>query len=299
MFSKIKNAIPDFIKIPINKIRNNRRWERQYNAIINFYENKPSLTIEEIEVISHLKKIKGLEVFPYDFKNELNFSNIKVFFDDEVQLYYVIHQTHRLYFRRGMSEEDVQGVYSGLLNEQNEKSPHLYLTQNFNIEPGSILTDIGASEGIFTLSNIEKVSKAYLFEPNAQWNEALDCTFRPWSEKVIVINKFVSDKNDETNISLDNYFKDIKPDFIKADVEGCELTVLQGANQILETSNNIKISICTYHNQSDFDNISNLLINKYQFSIDHSYGYMLFFLTNNLIPPYLRRGILRATKRVE
>jgi len=298
MWSKIKNLFPAFIKNPINKIRNKRRWASQYKAIINFYNKKPSLSNEEVEVINHLTKINGLVVFPYDFKNELNYNNIKIFFDDEVQLHYVIHQSHRLYFRRGMSAADVLGVYSGLLNEQNEKSPHLYLTEKFNIEQGSILADIGASEGIFTLSNIEKISKAYLFEPNDEWNEALACTFRPWSDKIIIVNKFVSSKNDEVTITLDQYFQNVKPDFIKADVEGEELEVLKGAHKILEAAQNLKISICTYHNQSDFDDISKLLVEKHSYFINHSYGYMLFFLTNNLMPPFLRRGILRATKSV-
>ncbi|MEI6523513.1 MAG: FkbM family methyltransferase [Bacteroidota bacterium] len=296
MLSLFKRNIPDFIKAPINNIRNSMRWKRQFNEIINFYDNKKNLNSDEEEVIHYLKKAGGLVVFPYDYTTSWDYLSVKVYFDESIGLSYVLHNTHRLYFRRNMTEVEIKGVYFGLLNEQNKKSPHLYLTEDFSVDEGSIIVDIGAAEGIFTLSVIEKIKQAYLFETEDTWIEALNYTFKPWADKIQIINKFVSDEDRGDQITLDNFFKDTEINFIKADVEGAESKVLAGANLILSRNNNIKIAITTYHKQFDFEEFAELLGNKYGFSVQHSNGYMLFYITNNLRPPYLRRGILRASK---
>ena len=298
MLSKIKSLIPAFIKDPINKIRNNRRWKRQYNSIINFYDNKANLTNEEIEVINYLKKIKGLIVFPYEYTSSWDFMSVKVFLDNISGLSYVLHYGKRLYFKREMSEIEIKGVYFGLLNEQSPKSPHLYLTDFFTVENNSVVADFGAAEGIFSLNVIDHVSKIYLFEPDPSWIEALYLTFRPWNQKVIIVNKFIGKSLNESTETVDHYFSNIQLDFIKADIEGSEGDMLEGAYETLALNKKMKLVITTYHKQFDFEEISNTLTKNFNFYIEHSYGFMLYYINNNLKPPYLRRGILRAVKNI-
>ena len=54
------------------------------------------------------------------------------------------------------------------------------------------LLDVGAAEGFFALSVIEHVKEIILFECDVEWIKALEATFKPWKDKVFIINKYVS-----------------------------------------------------------------------------------------------------------
>ena len=111
-----------------------------------------------------------------------------------------------------------------------------------------IVADIGSAEGNFSLSIIDKVKKIYLFESDPEIIQALRVTFEPWKEKVIIVNKYVSDETDDNFITLDSFFADKEaPTFLKIDVEGAEYAVLQGAKNILSTTKQMKIAIAAYH----------------------------------------------------
>ena len=221
--------------------------------------------------------------------------DFEVFKDKESGLYYVIHCGHKLFFKKYSTKKTIKKYYAGLCQEQFFGSPHQYLTDNFNIDENSIIADIGAAEGNFSLSIVEKVKSIYIFESDENWILPLEKTFEPWKEKVFIINKFVSDVNNESKISLDKYFQDKKlPIFLKMDVEGYEEQIIQGAKTIMQKKD-CKIALCTYHNQGDdvkfkkyFDNLG--------FTTNFSDGYM-FFLDDisNFAPPYVRRGVLRIT----
>ncbi len=75
-----------------------------------------------------------------------------------------------------------------------------------NVKDNDILSDIGAAEGNFSLSVIDKVQHVYLFETDNDWIEALEKTFEPWKEKVSIIHKFVGNKDTDTCITLDSFF---------------------------------------------------------------------------------------------
>ena len=96
---------------------------------------------------------------------------------------------------------------------------------------------------------------------------------------------------DENCISLDAFLKDVKVDFIKMDVEGYERSILEGASQLLQQKQ-IKLSICTYHHNEDYDLLQQLLV-KYHFQCASSDGYMLLVYAP-LTPPFFRKGLLRA-----
>ena len=89
---------------------------------------------------------------------------------------------------------------------------------------GETLLDIGAAEAVFTLDTIDYIDRAYLFECDEAWIEALEATFAPWNDKIMIVRKYVSDVDDDNNITLDTFFQDegrpIDNLFLKMDIEG-------------------------------------------------------------------------------
>jgi len=125
--------------------------------------------------------------------------------------------------------------------------------------------------------------------------EPLQATFAPWGDKVVVVQKYLSDMTDTMNISLDDYFADKEdPTFLKLDVEGYKDRLLHGAEKILSSPSIKKVAACTYHYHDDEKKLGDLL-RSYGFSTTHSHDYMIVGL-DEIRPPYLRRGVIRATK---
>jgi len=283
--------IPKFIRKPLNDY-----YDKQ--IILKYYNDLPKSSINEEEkvAIDYLNANK-LCVFPYPFQKNYKRNNIFVYKDKALKLKYILIDGKRLYFRRKSSTRGIKRNYKALLIEQDINSPHRYLTNNFNLENNDILVDIGAAEGNLALSVIEKVKKVYLFETDKNWIEALNATFSPWKDKVEIINKFVSDKNDEKNVSLDVFFKDKEMfDFLKIDVEGSEEKVLNGCSEILSSNHQLKIALCSYHKPND-EKIFKDYLEKRDFLTSYSQGYMIYTEASTFLPPYLRRGVIRAEKK--
>ncbi len=140
-----------------------------------------------------------------------------------------------------------------------------------NINEGDIVVDIGGNIGYYAILSskiVGKNGKVYAFEPNEEIIPLLKKNLKINSCKnVFLVNKAVSDKNGKLNfyimkqnkaqssiycygeidkkiqvdsITLDKFFiLKNKPNFIKMDVEGGELSILKGAKSILK--NKIKI----------------------------------------------------------
>ena len=221
----------------------------------------------------------------------------------EKGLPYVIHgKKGKLFFPRGTSTPYVAYGYHCLVNEEGllgsgvlAKSPHCYQDADFKLDDGEVLLDIGCAEAIFSLDNIDKVSKAYLFECMDIWRKPLQYTFAPYSNKVIMINKLVSDKTDEKSTTLMNVVKDEiacdKHFFVKMDIEGWERVVLQG-NVDFFTSAKVKLSCCVYHRQDDAHVIDSILKGM-GYTTRFSEGYMLTIM-NGIHYPYFRHGVIYA-----
>jgi hypothetical protein len=165
------------------------------------------------------------------------------------------------------------------------------------VSEGDVVVDAGVAEGNFALSVVEKVKKMYLFETDETWITTLEATFAPWKEKVVIVNKYVSDNDKENCITLDTFFGNEKIDFIKADIEGAEFQLLTGAKKILSRQIPMKIVLCTYHKHNDAEMFNRILMSN-GFCTEFSKGYMIFLyeLYDRLEPPYLRRGLIRAKK---
>lgn len=192
-----------------------------------------------------------LSPYPYSWKKKYTHQDYKVDLNAENGLPYITHNNKKLYFQREMYYSS-SGVYRALQIEQDERSAHRYV-KSYEELKGKTLLDIGSAEAIFTLDVIEYIHHAYLFECDEGWIEALEATFAPWKEKITIVRKYVSDIDDENNITLDEYFKDKSSDnlFLKMDIEGSERKALKGSKKLLKSGKNIAGSVCIYHLPDD------------------------------------------------
>lgn len=120
------------------------------------------------------------------------------------------------------------------MHEQDIKNSHHYLQENRIPENGDVIADIGAAEGIFALDVIDRCEKVYLFEMSESWITPLEKTFEAYKDKIEIVKKYVSNANDDICITMDDFFKDKKITYIKADIEGAEISMLEGGRSTLE-----------------------------------------------------------------
>lgn len=257
-------------------------------------------TNDEIKSIIEFIKNNDNIVYPYDFSLKYNPKTITVYEDvDHEGMKYVIHNGRKLYAKKNWSIESVQSWYSGLIKSQDIDSAHCYLKKNRYPNNGSVLADLGAAEGFFALDVLDYCKKIYLFECDSEWIESLKLTFGPYMEKIEIVNKFVGNITKDNIVKLDDFFEHKEIDYIKADIEGCEEDMLDGADNII--SNKVKqILCCIYHRQTSEYDINKLLIAK-GFKININPHFMLFLYAESVtgIPlkaPYLRHGVLYAYK---
>lgn len=194
----------------------------------------------------------GYTHFPYDFATEYTQMEVDVKLDEEKRLLYVIYMKKKLYFPRSYTPEKIAKLYKSLLFEQDHRSPHHYF-QSVEELRGKTLLDIGAAEGIITLYAIEILNFAYLFEYDLNWTEALEATFEPWKDKILIVRKMINNKTNGNELTIDDFLKD-KPKeniFLKMDIEGGERYALQGAKELFTHSTDLKFAICIYHKKDD------------------------------------------------
>jgi Methyltransferase FkbM domain len=286
------------MKVPIYEklIPKSIRLQWLKNKIVKYLGDRV-LNDEQREVYEYLQNHK-LSVFPYVFPQKYIPNDIFIETDPNNGLYYTLWEGKKLYYKNGHQFNKAQVYFNSLLLEQDPLSPHRYLTATFDVDINDVIVDVGAAEGNFSLSVIEKVKQVYIFEVEKDWIKALEATFEPWKEKVKIVQKYVSDQDTNMSIRLDTFFnKNQKVNFIKADVEGAEAQVINGASDLIKAQTNLKIAICTYHRQADAEDLDKLLKNK-GFENSFSDKYMIFYYgkTNIVKPPYLRKAVLRATK---
>lgn len=250
---------------------------------------------EEKEIVRYLKG-HDLDVFNYPFVEKYRADDI--FIGRENGLLFTIHNGKKLYFSKDYdTEEKAKRYYLSLRVEQDADSPHRYLTESFQVADRAVVVDAGAAEGIFSLDVIDKVKKIYMFEPEKNWVDALQHTFQNYMDRVVIINKCVSNYTNDETTTIDEAVEEEKVDFIKMDIEGEEYYALEGAERLLRKSPDVKCVICTYHQEFAYEVIKNRL-EEIGFCTTHSKGYMWFMEHfNEMRPPVLRRGLIYAEKK--
>jgi hypothetical protein len=246
---------------------------------------------EEIEIYTYLKN-NPVAFIPYEFTKKYKPENIIVYQDDAVNLRYVLYTEKRLYFPMDWTEKMIQDYYTILLKDMDSNSPHCYESAKFQVQYGDVVADMGTAEGIFALSIIEKARKVYLFECEERWLPILQKTFEPWKEKIIIINKFISDFTDVNCITIDDFLAGREINFIKADIEGAEVRLLNGAKSVLLTQNRLRLALCTYHRENDARELKQILTAS-GFETEYSHGYLIPYWEKTLT---FRRGVIRAVK---
>jgi len=126
--------------------------------------------------------------------------------------------------------------------------------------------------------------------------EALRLTFAPWKEKVVFVEKYMSDIQSDTTVSIDELLsrEDGENYFIKLDIEGYEQKALSGMKRLMESANPVKMNVCTYHHPYDLKEIQ-VILQSYGFTCQVSDGFVLYFQPGE--EPSFRKVLIRAEKK--
>ena len=232
--------------------------------------------------------MKFLESNPLSVRNcwsNTSQTKYRLYKDTYDSLPYVWFYGKRMYYPKKYwnekNNEENQYIINVEENDQYEGSPHLYTYENHSIKEGDVIVDAGVCEGNFALKYIDKVSKAYLIEPDELWGEALERSFYPYREKVIFTKKFLTDVNGINTITLDKLLhKEEKVDFIKMDIEGEECRALLGGINVIKKLKPL-LSICSYHREFDERNIR-FILEAMGYTTTVSKGLMFFLWDKNI-----------------
>lgn len=267
------------IGISINKILSYDQFVRA--IVIGRLNGKYKDTSdEEVKyLLNRINENMSYQVFNYDFVKNYRYDDVidSIKFDEDKSLFYVNYMNKKMYMNRNYTSiEQVAEYILGIMIEQDSKSPHYYYDQHVLVSNNDIVVDAGVAEGNFALSVIDKVSKIYLIECDPLWNEALRYTFEPYLDKVVFIEKFLSDKTNDENVRIDDIISsNEKIDMIKMDIEGAEVSAIIGARKTILNNSNIKIAACSYHCHND-EILIRALLESYGLKVSNSNGYMLF-----------------------
>ena len=265
-------------------------------AVLDHFKSVDPGTLDP-EILQGLKYLKSHKYasFPFSWTEKYDTFLPEVLTDLEHRRLYVLFEGKKMYFPKRYTETQIIWAIRSIFKEQDTESPHLYLTKDFQVDADSIVVDAGVAEGNFALSVVEKAKRLYLIECEAEWVEALKLTFAPWKEKVIFVEKYMSDREGELTVSIDSLLKPIANQkyFIKMDIEGFEQKALTGMKNLVASGNAIKMDVCTYHQPSALQEISGIL-DDYGFECQVSKGYVLFFQPGE--EPSFRKVLIRAEK---
>ena len=181
------------------------------------------------------------------------------------------YEGKNIYYPIEYGETKTKANFNSILKEQSRESPHRY---HFNlIKKNWVVYDIGTAEGYQVFSLLDHTDKIFLFEPEPSMVMCLENTFlREISEnKVNIINYGIGIAENQTEKGclkfdrIDHLVKKYNlpaPNYIKADIEGNEMNLLENIIPFIMSGNLKIIEITTYHRPNDFLLIPEFL-NKY------------------------------------
>ncbi|MBP3505376.1 MAG: FkbM family methyltransferase [Lachnospiraceae bacterium] len=290
-YHEIKKQLIDDYGISDERIITYKDIEKRIcNAIIKKYEN--SKEKDMVDTLNEFRKgnvsILGSYNPPYTEFSEVH--------REESGFPFILFEGKRMYYPKNylFNRKDGKEVVEDILYEQKKNSPHLYIPEGYKMPENAVIVDAGVCEGNFALRYVENAKKIYLVEADDEWTEALQMTFKPYADKVVFCNKFLSGHNNANEITLDALIDD-RLDFLKMDIEGAEVDALLGGKEVL-TNNRVQCAICSYHRQYDEKYIEHIL-RSYGYDTKPSDGYMFFAFDENMVETMdLRRGVIYGSK---
>ncbi len=273
-----------------------------YLNILDHYARHEADALQYKEELDYLRQRGSYCNFPYKPKQEDII--VETGFDQTNGMAYVIHKNKRLYFQEVYSEEEAEETYRNYLfvekllgKEDTPEAPHQYQSPRIHVADGDVVFDIGAAEGLFALDHIDKASRVVIVESDPKWIKPLKQTFSPYGDKVTIIQKFVSDTDTGTTISLEKLLSsvDYNSAFVKMDIEGYEVQALSSAESALRQKVCTKLAVASYHKQHDADKMKKIF-DRLNYYSEFSNGYMLFNQYDSPTPPFFRKGIVRAKR---
>jgi len=161
---------------------------------------------------------------------------------------------------------------------------HHYDTPMTPVTYNDVVIDCGASVGLWSLSIINRAKKVYLIEPQKVFTQALEKTFAPYltTEKVTIFNCAVGNVDGKCKLiqnqdadflafikpdpsgkvplhRLDTLFDKISIDFIKVDIEGQEMELLEGAETVI-LRDMPRLAIAVYHEANNWRDMKDYVL---------------------------------------
>lgn len=143
---------------------------------------------------------------------------------------------------------------------------------------------------------VDRAKAVVLFEASPRWLPALEATFEPYRDKVHIINKYAGNKMNDEMTTIDYELEQRGLDgevYIKIDAEGSEEKILDGAMDTLK-KRRVRGAVCTYHRQEDAKKFEKVF-KDLQFQTQFSKGWCIYMGSEELEPPYFRKGLLRIS----
>lgn len=284
------------LNIPLDIIEMYTYYDKE--IILQKYKNT-----KDFEIAKYLYYLKDndLSMINEPYIKEYDNAKIDIYRDEEAGLFYTWYKNKKIYFKRSFSKRRCEIYMKSMLIEQDHRSPHCYLDENFFISKKSIVLDCGAAEGILGLDNIEEIEHLIMAECDLEWIEALNYTFKDYKDKVTFIEKKIGEIDTIDCITIDTILKDYAIDFIKMDIEGAEGLAIAGMNRFLEQDKNNKCVVCTYHKTEDAVNFEEIFKkNGYECYFQKGMVYICEIAEEGMITCNFdfRKAILRASKIV-
>ena len=184
-----------------------------------------------------------------------------------------------LYWPSGQPMYPLQMVLSETLDARNW---HFYEVPETRVAPDDIVADCGAAEGIFALLVQPRARQVYAIEPSPLWTASLQKTFAGVANVTVlpvalgaepgeaylsggaldsvVSSAATSDTHPVTVETIDRLFadRDQPLTYLKADLEGFELSMLAGAERTIARYLP-KVAITTYHRREHAAEITQAL----------------------------------------
>jgi len=181
-------------------------------------------------------------------------------------------------------------LYKAATDCLHEKDWHHYEVPETKVQPGDVVLDCGAAEGLFALSVLERARQVVIFEPSPDFSDSLRRTFGDAPNATVVaaalgsaegkaflaggsLYGFVSmDDGIPINITTVDAWAanaNTRVDFIKGDLESFEFEVLKGARATIRRDMP-KIALTAYHpgnNWREMVTFLSELVPEYQFRL--------------------------------